>query len=148
MSQDELSPAVTLEGGCLCGAVQVTLFEARPGLDICHCAMCRRWGGPFIGVSGKRHEVSGEDNVTAYRSSNWAQRAFCKTCGSNLWFDFLPGNHRGFLTGLFDLPASFTIREQIFIDHKPENYDILPPGELKTGEQVIAEAEAAGFTFG
>jgi len=135
-------------GTCLCGAVTITVSAMHPEVDICHCAMCLKWGGAFYaGVKGEAAEVAGEEAVRVYRSSAWAERAFCGTCGSNLWYRFLPTGHRSFLAGLFDLPAGFGIEQQIFVDEKPDWYDIAQPSPMKTGAQIIAEAQAAGFSF-
>jgi len=137
-----------LNGHCLCGAVTITINAARPMVDICHCEMCVRWGGTFLGgLSGESHSVSGEDHVAVYKSSEWAERAFCKTCGSNLWYLFVPGNHYSFIAGLFDVPEGFGILQQIFVDEKPDWYDLVQQSPMKTGAEVIAEARAAGFAF-
>ncbi len=110
--------------------------------------MCQRWGGAFYaGVKGERAVVSGEEAVTVYRSSHWAERAFCGTCGSNLWYRFLPTGNRSFLAGLFDLPAGFGIEQQIFVDEKPDWFDIAQPSPMMTAEEVVADAMAQGFTF-
>ena len=145
--------AEPLQGSCLCGAVEIVLKGARPEVDICHCAMCRRWGGSFFGgLKGASFEISGGDAVTSYASSAWAERAFCSTCGSNLWFRFTPSDHYSFLAGLFDIPADIDrrmgIEQQIFIDEKPAWYDLVQTSPMKTGAQVIAEARAAGFDLG
>lgn len=141
-----LAEAIT--GHCLCGAVTITVSAMKAEVDICHCAMCQRWGGAFYaGVKGEAAEVAGEDAVTIYRSSEWAERAFCGTCGSNLWYRFLPTGGRSFLAGLFDLPAGFGIEQQIFVDEKPDWYDITQESPMLTGAECIAEAEAAGFNF-
>lgn len=138
-----------ITGRCLCGAVTITVTGMHREVDICHCDMCARWGGAFYaGVEGEAVEVSGEDSVTVYRSSEWAERAFCKTCGSNLWFRFLPTGSRSFLAGLFDLPKGFGIKHQIFVDEKPDWYDLAQQSPMKTGAEIIAEAKAAGFEFG
>ncbi|MCX9147481.1 GFA family protein [Erythrobacter sp. WG] len=136
-------------GRCLCGAVTITVEAMEAQVDICHCAMCQRWSGAFYaGVKGENVTVEGEAAVTAYRSSEWAERAFCGTCGSNLWYRFLPTGSRSFLAGLFDLPTGFGIERQIFVDEKPDWYDIAQESPMLTGEEIIAEAEAAGFSFG
>lgn len=141
-----LDRAVT--GRCLCGAVAITVEDMLPEVDVCHCAMCQRWGGAFYaGVKGESTTVSGEEAITVYRSSEWAERAFCGTCGSNLWYRFLPTGHRSFLAGLFDLPPGFGIEQQIFVDEKPDWYDILQESPMKTGPEVIAEAMAQGLSF-
>lgn len=150
--QTEIEPerlSEPLTGRCLCGAVTITVTAMQAEVDICHCAMCQRWGGAFYaGVKGEAAEVTGEEAVTVYRSSHWAERAFCGTCGSNLWYRFLPTGGRSFLAGLFDLPAGFGIEHQIFVDEKPDWYDIAQASPMKTGPEVIAEAMAQGLDFG
>lgn len=140
--------AEPVTGRCLCGAVTITVTAMRSEVDICHCAMCQRWGGAFYaGVKGEAADVTGEDAVTVYRSSPWAERAFCGTCGSNLWYRFLPTGGRSFLAGLFDLPSGFGIEQQIFVDEKPDWYDIAQESPMLTGPEVIAEAMAQGLSF-
>ncbi|MGB3739193.1 MAG: GFA family protein [Pontixanthobacter sp.] len=140
--------ADTLEGSCLCGAVQVALREPKPAIDICHCDMCRRWNGMYFGgVGGASFDIEGGDAVGVFQSSDWAERAFCRDCGSHLYFRFLPADNYSFLAGLFDLPAAFEIEQQIFYDQKPGWYDLAQQTPCKTGAEIIAEAEAAGFTF-
>lgn len=140
--------AEPITGHCLCGAVMITVNARQAEVDICHCAMCARWGGAFYaGVKGEGAEVTGEAAVTIYRSSPWAERAFCGTCGSNLWYCFLPTGGRSFLAGLFDLPKGFGIEQQIFVDEKPDWYDIAQESLMLTGKQVIAKAMAQGFSF-
>ena len=135
-------------GSCLCGKVSLVLDTSEePRIDVCHCATCRKWGGgPFLGLMDAQVAVSGEDHVVAYPSSDWAERAFCGSCGSHLWYTFLPTGHRSVLAGLFDLPHA-EIEQQIFVDEKPTYYDFAQQTPMKTGAQIVAEAEAAGFSF-
>jgi hypothetical protein len=136
----------SLSGSCLCGGVGLSLAGARPDVDICHCSMCRRWTGMFFaGLSADSFEVEGRENVVAFRSSQWAERAFCRQCGTGLWSRFLPADHYSFLAGLFDLPAGFAIEQQIFVEQKPDWYDLAQESQMKTGAQVIEEARSAGF---
>lgn len=143
---ERLADPVT--GRCLCGAVSFTATGVHRHLDICHCDMCQRWGGVFYaGLECDAVEITGEDAVSVYRSSEWAERAFCSKCGSSLWYRFLPTGNRTFLAGLFDLPAGMGIKHQIFVDEKPDWYDLAQHTAMKTGADVIAEAKAAGFSF-
>ncbi len=141
----------TLKGRCLCGAVSIMVDQAQSGIDVCHCEMCRRWsGGPFFSLHGVKAEalaVTGSEHVAVYKSSEWAERAFCARCGSNLWYNFLPGGTRSLTAGLFDLPDHYAISEQIFIDERPDWARLAAESEEKTAAQVIAEAKAAGFRF-
>lgn len=135
-------------GHCLCGAVSVALVDPKPEVEVCHCGMCRQWGGaPFMGVSGGSCTINGHDHVTTYRSSEWAERAFCSVCGSNLYFRFLPSDHYSFCAGLFPFGDEIRMAKQIFIDEKPQFYDFAQDTQKQTGPEVIAEAVAAGFTF-
>ena len=137
-----------VKGHCLCGAVSITVTGAHGEIDICHCDMCQRWGGAFYaGLEADNFTIEGEDAVSVYASSNWAERAFCSKCGSNLWYRFTPTGNRTFLAGLFDLPEGMGIKHQIFVDEKPDWYDLAQESPMKTGPEIIAEAKAAGFTF-
>jgi hypothetical protein len=137
-----------LTGRCLCGAVSITLRAAHREVDVCHCSMCKQWtGSMYAGIGAEDAAVSGEDHVATYRSSEWAERAFCRTCGSSLWYRFLPTGNRTFLAGMFDLPEGMPIKHQIFVDEKPGWFDLAQISPMKTGAEVIAEAKAAGFSF-
>lgn len=137
-----------LKGHCLCGAVSVTATPKRPHVEACHCDMCRRWGGiAFLGIPCETVSLDGEENVVRYKSSDWAERGFCKNCGSNLFYYFVPGDHYSVTAGLFDDLGDMTMAEQIFIDEKPAYYSFAEDTPKKTGAEVIAEAKEAGFTF-
>ncbi len=137
-----------IEGHCLCGAVSITLDSPAQHVEICQCDMCRRWGSAFYcAQSGDNPQVSGESSITEYRSSDWAERAFCSKCGSNLWFRFLPTGNRSFSAGLFDAAARHTIEKEIFVDERADWCRIHGDHPRQTGEEVIAEAKAAGFSF-
>lgn len=137
-----------LSGHCLCGAVTITLTGTHKEIDVCHCEMCARWGGAmYAGLESDGFAVTGEDSISTYQSSEWAERAFCSKCGSNLWYRFKPTGACTFVAGLFDVPDGFGIKQQIFVDEKPDWYDLVQQSPMKTGADIIAEAEAAGFTF-
>ncbi|PNQ73556.1 aldehyde-activating protein [Erythrobacter sp. SAORIC-644] len=110
--------------------------------------MCRRWGGSFYSAQcGDNPQVSGAEFITEYRSSEWAGRAFCSQCGSNLWFRFLPTGNRSFSAGLFDAAAAYGVEKEIFVDERAVWCRIEGNHPRQTGEEAIAEAKAAGFSF-
>ena len=80
------------KGSCLCGAVHFTAAHCDNHVGACHCNMCRKWGGgPFLEVAcGNEVSFEGEDNISVYQSSDWAERGFCKNCGS---FDLHQPSH-------------------------------------------------------
>ncbi|MEL7447029.1 MAG: GFA family protein [Pseudomonadota bacterium] len=137
-----------LKGHCLCGAVSITLSGMAKEVDVCHCEMCRRSYGSFAAmVAGASFTIEGEADIGTYKSSDWAERSFCKKCGSALWYRFTPTDFYSFAAGHFELPEGLPIKQQIFVEEKPDWYDLAQDSPMKTGEQVIAEARAAGFVF-
>ncbi|MBT8408338.1 MAG: GFA family protein [Alphaproteobacteria bacterium] len=121
-----------LQGRCLCGAVTVraTAVDHPPvghGLGACHCGMCRRWtSSTFIEVSAARTSVEATGPVQTYKSSDWAERAFCGTCGSALWYlltgEGMEAEPCQLSAGLFDNAADRDLTLEVYIDKKPAGY--------------------------
>lgn len=138
----------TIEGHCLCGAVAITVAQPKQSVEVCQCDMCRRWGGAFYAaLTGESFEIAGQASISVYKSSDWAERAFCGTCGSNLWYRFLPTGNRSFLAGLFAEAAKLPVEKEIFSDEAASWCQLAGDHKRQTGKEVIAEAKAAGFTF-
>ena len=133
-------------GRCLCGAVTITLTAQHRHVGICHCIMCRRWnGGPNMAIEiGKDIEIAGKEHITAYRSSEWAERAFCKICGSNLYYRILETNDHAVCVGILDDPAELTLTTEIFIDEKPGFYQFANDTKTMTGAEVFAAFTPGG----
>lgn len=126
-------------GGCLCGAVRFAVKECSTEVGVCHCSMCRRWAsGPVMAVEcGDAVEFKGEENIGRYRSSEWAERGFCKICGSNLFYRFAENGHYALSVGAFDDQTAFKMVEQIFIDDKPDYYAFANETITRTGAEVF-----------
>ena len=138
-----------INGHCLCGAVEITLRNPKPQVEVCQCAMCRRWGGAFYSaLSGESFAITGDDSIGTYRSSDWAERAFCKHCGSSLWYKFLPTGNRSFLAGLFSAADNYPVEREIFADEAAAWTEL--PGEHArlSSAETIAEAKDAGYDLG
>ena len=109
-------------GGCLCGAVR---FSAETGdsFGICHCEQCRRWaGGPLIAITVAEDamRIEAGETVVSRRTSGWASRSHCGTCGSPLWYRFDKGTDGAgpyeVPLGLLDDTTGLTLRREIFTD--------------------------------
>jgi len=115
-------------GACLCGAVS---YEATlsSGIGACHCGMCRKWsGGPLMSanVSGVV-KFTGEENVSRYRSSDWAERGFCNRCGSSLFYyllprDQVPDGEYVFTAGSMEDQSVLVFDHEVYVDHAPGWY--------------------------
>ncbi len=132
-------------GSCLCQAVRFNITNTPTRSGACHCSMCRKWtGGIYLGFQVKPEDVTfeGEDNIQTFTSSDWAERAFCKTCGSNLFYRVTAeGPHQGlrhFGLGSLDDPAGMIMDEEIFIDEKPDAYSFAGETQKMTGAEVFA----------
>lgn len=132
-----------VEGHCLCGAVTVRMTPPDRHVEACHCAMCRRWGGSaFLSLKLVTDpEFDGEEHITRYQSSAWAERGFCRKCGTHLFYSYKPKTGYSFTPGLFDRLDGFTLAEEIFVDEKPDYYDFAGERERLTGPEVMAKFE-------
>ena len=111
-------------GSCLCGAVRITANPLSNKVGACHCGMCRKWGGgPFMEIDCGTHiTFEGEDDISVYNSSSWAERGFCKKCGSHLFYRLKESKQHMVPVGLFDDQAYFEFGNQVYIDKKPSFY--------------------------
>lgn len=135
-------------GQCLCGAVKFTAEIARREVDACHCGMCRRWSaGPYIGI-GHDGPVTfeGAGCIGLYKSSDWAERGFCKVCGSSLFYHLLGTDHYSFSAGALDDQSGLALTAQIFIDEKPAYYDFANDTPKLTGAEVFAAFSGSAQT--
>jgi len=128
-------------GTCLCGAVKVTAKTKSDHIGACHCSMCRKWGGgPLLAVECQSDvSLEGLEHISTYDSSEWAERGFCKTCGTHLFYRLKEGGHYAIPVGLLDDEDQWTLSEQIFIDQKPSFYSFSQKTKDLTGEEVFAQ---------
>lgn len=120
--------SIAATGGCLCGKVTYKA-SLKPQVGACHCAMCRQWSaGPYMAA----HAIgpvafTGEENIGVYNSSAWAERGFCKQCGSNLYYRLLPraespdGQYM-LAAGTVSDQSGFEFDNEVFVDHAPGWY--------------------------
>jgi hypothetical protein len=80
-----------IHGSCLCGSVRYEIRNSLDRITHCHCSRCRKAHGAAFGTYARVNHadfsfISGEGDVTSYRSSPDVLRTFCKQCGSTLQF--------------------------------------------------------------
>lgn len=103
--------------------------------------MCRRWGGgpAFTVEGGDGFKIQGEEFISVYDSSDWAQRGFCKSCGSHLFYRLKGNDFCNFSLGLFEGIEDFKFHVQIFVDSKHSCYEFANKTEMMTEAEVIAK---------
>lgn len=132
-------------GGCNCGAVRFEITSEPTQTGACHCGMCRKFsGGVFLGVAVPNGGMvlTEQDGLAIYASSPWAERAFCKRCGSSLFYRVTaPGPLQGEChvgLGCFDDPNGLALSGEIYIDRKPDGYSFAQDTHKMTEAEVEA----------
>jgi hypothetical protein len=132
---------VRIPGRCLCGAVHFeTEFKDGPAFGVCHCSMCQHWnGGPGLASEFVRTEFGSAQTLSWYQSSDWAERGFCGTCGSSLFYRLKDMPDVLFIQlGCLDLPDDTHLAEHIFYDEKPAYYDFADQSPRLSGAEFLA----------
>ena len=131
-------------GQCLCGAVRFTAADTGD-FGACHCQMCQRWlGGPMLGVTVPEAAmaIEGAEHVVTRRTSDWASRSRCGTCGSPLWYRYDKGRDGEgdyeLPVGLLDDADGLPLRRELFADIKPDSWSLAGDHERLTTAQVRA----------
>jgi hypothetical protein len=133
-------------GSCLCGAVHFKTTGRLRGVVYCHCSQCRKQTGHYYAatnVPDANLAIDGAENITWYRSSDFAERGFCRTCGSALFWKPRDHDYTSVLAGLFDEPTGLTEDCHIFLADKGDYYSLddgLPKFEKSTPTVKVAES--------
>ncbi len=108
--------SATLEGRCLCGDVSITLSDWTPEISACHCRLCRRAGGGLMaGFDAPAEAVTVRGEVRRFRATDFAERAFCPRCGTNLWLRDDDGDYE-LSPGLFEAAGRFPLIREVYAD--------------------------------
>ena len=127
-------------GSCLCGKVKVTAHQASKSVGACHCSTCRKWGGSaFMEIDcGTNVDFDGLENISIFDSSQWAERGFCKECGTHLFYRLKENKLHMMPVGLFDDDSELEFTSQVFIDEKPNYYCFSNKTKDMTGAELFA----------
>ena len=135
-----MTNSVSEESSCLCGSVTIRANYINPKITVCHCEMCRKWGGgPALALHcGTELDIKGREHIHVYNSSEWAERGFCSNCGTHLFY-------RSKDTGEYSIPAGFfsklkglEIEVQYFSDKRPDYYCFANKTKELTEAEVFA----------
>ncbi|MBK1695986.1 GFA family protein [Rhodovibrio salinarum] len=130
----------THHASCLCGSVHCDVEIDSPEIHCCHCKMCRRWGGgpAFVVTLAKAPQFSDASALKIYRSSEWAERLFCRHCGTSVLWRSLDGTFQALPVALLDDAPDLPFTTEVFIDDKPDYYTFAGTRTCLTGAQAIA----------
>jgi len=126
-----MSTAPTAEnvvaGSCLCGQVRYELSGKLRPVIYCHCQQCRKTSGHFVAATAIKHEnlaITSEAGLAWYRSSDTAERGFCRNCGSSLFWRPDHGEYMSVMAGALESPTGTSASEHIYTDDAGDYYAI------------------------
>ena len=122
-----MTSALVRTGGCLCGGVRYTVAGPLRGVIACHCSQCRRTSGHFVAATSAPNDqlhLNTAETLTWFRSSEGAERGFCRRCGGNLFWRRVGGDATSILAGTLDPPTHLTLERHIFVADKSDYYTI------------------------
>lgn len=128
-------------GKCLCGETRFSVENVELKHHVCHCGMCRTWGGGGPLFASPANGVTWEEEkfLKRYDSSKWAERGFCGNCGTSLFYRSKPTDQYMFSVGVFENSADFEVIGEIFIDRKPNGYALAGDHPRETEAEVLAK---------
>jgi hypothetical protein len=138
-----------MTGGCQCGAVRYALAEMPTEASICHCRMCQKAFGsyfaPLAGVPIAAFALT-RGELAVFKSSDQAERGFCRDCGTPLTFRYIERPHISVSLGSLDDPESVPPRAQDGIEARLSFFPALaalPGEETEKGTPELARRIAA-----
>jgi hypothetical protein len=135
-----------MTGRCLCGAVTFTAEGVELANHYCHCGMCRRWSSSgFMGASTSLVTFSSNGELARYESSPWAERGFCRNCGTTLFYFLKPTQSYTMSVGAFDDDSRFHLVREIFVDHKPPGHEFAGDHPRWTEEETMRRLAPPGL---
>ena len=96
-----------LAGGCLCGAMRYECATDLSDVHYCHCRSCQKAFGNVFAVFGSLPVAAlsfTQGTPRLYRSTPFAERGFCGTCGTPLTFRYLRSDWIAISIGSLDRP--------------------------------------------
>jgi hypothetical protein len=114
-------------GACNCKAVRFKTCGPLREVVGCHCSQCRKQTGlcyaaTNIALTGIT--IEGKEMITWYNASSFAQRGFCRICGSALFWRRDGGDEISIMAGAFDEPTGLQMSYHIYCDDKGDFYEI------------------------
>ena len=123
------SDTESVSGGCLCGAVRYQLKPPLRPVVACHCRQCRRSSGHFVSatcVARKNFALTSSEALKWYRSSQRAERGFCRECGSSLFWSADALDTISIMTGTIDGDTGLCTVAHICVADKGDYYELSP----------------------
>lgn len=128
----------------MCGAVRFTA-QVPDTYGVCHCVQCRKWTGSAlfaVTVPEADMDLHEADTIRSFRSSDWASRSNCGTCGAVLWYRWDKGQDGAgayeVALGLLDDADGLSLTREIFADEQPDSWRLTGTHPRMTRAETLA----------
>ena len=116
-------------GGCLCGAVRYRARRPLRPAVACHCSQCRRTSGNYVNATCVAREnltLTCSEGLKWYTSSDYAERGFCRECGSSVLWSAHERDTITIMCGTIDGDTGIETVAHICVADKGDYYEINP----------------------
>jgi hypothetical protein len=122
----ETNMAKEIKGGCLCGSVSYVVSGKLRSIVACHCNQCRKTSGHYAAATQVEigHIQIVQKSLTWFRSSNKAERGFCATCGSNLFWREINSPFISIFAGTIDGRTGLKMGQQLYVESAGDYYEV------------------------
>ncbi len=131
-------------GSCLCGDVSYKVVGPLRAVIACHCSQCQKSSGHYFAATAaatEDFELTKDEGLKWYKSSDSAERGFCKNCGSSLFWRMEGRDAISILAGTLDATVTgLKMDAHIFVADKKDYYtlgDGLPQHDTFTEENEV-----------
>ncbi len=146
-----MNDATVHPGSCLCGAVAFTATGPLRDVWACHCGQCRRISGHFWAATSvplDRFHFRRDAGLSWFRSSDQAQRGFCRDCGASLFWKPEGEDRLAIAPGAFDAPLPVRLTRHIFTEDAGDYYSPEgPPPEPGPAGHLQCSCLCGGVAF-
>jgi class 3 adenylate cyclase len=142
-----------ITGRCLCGEVRYESSQPPAWTGYCHCRMCQRANSAAVSVWAVFSQTAvrfPNAEPTYFKSSPFAERGFCSTCGSPMTMRY-PEEPDGILAlfvATLDHPEDFAPTVHVGVESKMpwlDIYDDLPRSRSEESQDLHTRWGNAGF---
>ena len=118
---------MSIGGSCLCAGVRFSVQGPLRPIIECYCGQCRHWSGNLVAATAAAanqmtivSDRDGESDLLSwYRSSEQAERGFCRHCGSSLFWRGDGRESISIMAGVLEDDANLSIAKRIYEKHRP-----------------------------
>jgi hypothetical protein len=117
------TPTSKRSGGCLCGGVRYSVAGQLRPVVYCHCGQCKKTSGSYVAATAcdeVEFKLDRDTSLRWFASSSNAERGFCDTCGSSLFWKPNGSGHMSIFAGTLDSDVGLTARAHIYVENKAD----------------------------